>query len=71
VWPTDTIPEMEPSFKTLGRLMVDVGAMLAYHIDLYVASKLRTYEVGTLYRYIREGDEHLGRLLHYFSQPEG
>jgi phosphatidylserine decarboxylase len=56
VWPDDTIPELEPAFKSLGRLMVDVGAMLSYHIDLYVASKIRTYKVGTLYRYIREGD---------------
>jgi hypothetical protein len=38
VWPKDTIPELEYAFKNLGRLMVDVGAMVSYHIDGYVAS---------------------------------
>jgi hypothetical protein len=70
VWPHDTIPELETSFKNLGRLMIDVGAMLSYHIDLYVASQIKSYKVGTLYRFIREGDQHLGRLLHYFAQPQ-
>jgi hypothetical protein len=44
VWPTDSIPELENNFKSLGRLMVDTGALLAQHIDKYIRSRCREYE---------------------------
>ena len=63
------IPEVESSFKNLGRLMIDVGAMLSYHIDKYIHSINPNYENGKLYRFVRQGDQHTGRLLHYSEGP--
>ncbi|CAD8044442.1 unnamed protein product [Paramecium primaurelia] len=68
VWP-NRIPELEGAFKNLGRLMVDTGALLSYHIDKYIFSKCNTYEMGKLYRFVRTGDSHVGRLLHYYDGP--
>jgi hypothetical protein len=69
IWPSSNIPELEGAFKNLGRLMVDTGALLGYHIDKYIHSKCKEYELGKLYRFIRTGDSHTGRLLHYFDGP--
>lgn len=49
--------------------MIDVGAMLSYHIDKYIHSINPNYENGKLYRFVRQGDQHTGRLLHYFEGP--
>lgn len=56
VWPRDTVPELEGAYKSLGRLMVDVGAMLGYHIDKYIYKINQNYEMGKLYRFIKQGD---------------
>jgi len=53
VWPSDSVPELEGAFKSLGRLMVDVGALLGYHIDKYIHSQNKNYEMGKLYRFIK------------------
>ena len=47
--------------------MVDVGAMLGYHIDKYIYKINQNYEMGKLFRFIKQGDQHTGRLLHYYS----
>ncbi|KAF9617236.1 hypothetical protein IFM89_035180 [Coptis chinensis] len=47
IWPSDALPELEPAFKALGKLMLDVGLMLAYHCDQYASKwvKIRDDEV--------------------------
>ncbi|RLN27618.1 uncharacterized protein C2845_PM05G30250 [Panicum miliaceum] len=35
IWPTDHLPELEIAFKALGKLMLEVGLMLAHHCDRY------------------------------------
>ncbi|KAI5389475.1 hypothetical protein KIW84_074946 [Lathyrus oleraceus] len=35
VWPRSTLPELELAFKALGKLIFDVGLMVAYHCDQY------------------------------------
>ncbi|XAR53300.1 hypothetical protein NMG60_11021803 [Bertholletia excelsa] len=35
IWPHKDVPELEFAFKALGKLIVDVGLMLAYHCDHY------------------------------------
>ncbi|GJN15166.1 hypothetical protein PR202_gb02059 [Eleusine coracana subsp. coracana] len=35
IWPTDHLPELETAFKALGKLILEVGLMLAHHCDLY------------------------------------
>ncbi|KAK8941632.1 hypothetical protein KSP40_PGU009247 [Platanthera guangdongensis] len=35
IWPINDLPELESAFKALGRLILDVGLLLAYHCDHY------------------------------------
>lgn len=35
MWPSNHLPELEVAFKALGRLMLEVGLMLAHHCDRY------------------------------------
>jgi len=62
----DEIPELKPAFKNLGQLICDVGYELAHHIDSYVSSKVPSYEKGKLSRILKEANNVIGRLLHYF-----
>ena len=38
IWPAPDLPELEPSFKALGGLIIDVGLLLAQHCDRHMAS---------------------------------
>jgi len=60
------MPELEPAFLNMGRLVVDVGTLLARHVDKYVKSQLATYEEGKLETIIKTSKTAKGRLLHYF-----
>ena len=33
IWPKDDVPDLEPAFKDLGELVIDVGIRLAKHCD--------------------------------------
>lgn len=68
-WPTEHLPELEPAFKDLGKLIVDVGMLLAYHCDKYVASKYPDAKSDNLEELLRNSQYHKGRLLHYFPPP--
>ncbi|KAG5564641.1 hypothetical protein RHGRI_000735 [Rhododendron griersonianum] len=35
IWPDRALPELEVAFKALGKLILDVGLMVAYHSDKY------------------------------------
>ena len=35
IWPSEDMPELEPAFKTLARLIVDTAVLLARHCDKY------------------------------------
>lgn len=67
VWPGSDLPELEPAFKNLGRLMVSVGELVARHADIYVSSKLGdAYKKGTLESVVKTSRTCKARLLHYF-----
>lgn len=68
IWPED-IPEFEVSFKECGRLMVDVGIMIARECDEFIKSECESYE-GCLERLIRESKCCKGRLLHYYPKDD-
>ncbi|XP_021666110.2 uncharacterized protein LOC110654430 isoform X2 [Hevea brasiliensis] len=36
IWPVNSLPELEVAFKALGKLILEVGLMVAYHCDQYV-----------------------------------
>ncbi|KAG6431570.1 hypothetical protein SASPL_109649 [Salvia splendens] len=38
IWPHDVLPELELAFKALGKLILDVGLLLAHHCDQYSKS---------------------------------
>lgn len=77
IWPADHLPELEIAFKALGKLMLEVGLMLAHHCDLYVMQKgVGTYDGESLEQTISRSRCHKGRLLYYFprqfsTQKEG
>ncbi|KAI5073262.1 hypothetical protein GOP47_0011275 [Adiantum capillus-veneris] len=65
-WPKKDLPELEQALKALGRLMLDVGLLVAHHCDKYVESKCSTAEGDKLEDLLRNSQYHKGRLLHYF-----
>lgn len=46
--------------------MIDTGALLALQIDAYAHSKVNTYPKNYLHNIIKDGQSHVGRMLHYF-----
>lgn len=67
VWPS-SLPELEPAFKELGQLMVDIGRLLAKPCDAYVLSKCPGYKKNKLESVLGKSMFHKGRLLHYFAK---
>lgn len=65
-WPAK-LPQLEPAFKDLGRLMVDVGLLLAKQCDEYVTEQCPTYRRGLLCEVLKASKIPKGRLLHYFQ----
>ncbi|KAL2555062.1 2-oxoglutarate (2OG) and Fe(II)-dependent oxygenase superfamily protein [Forsythia ovata] len=65
IWPRDALPELELAFKALGKLILDVGLLLAYHCDCYVARGLEHDDEG-LQQILLRSRCHKGRLLYYF-----
>jgi hypothetical protein len=61
------LPDLEPSFKELGQMIVAVGTLVARHCDTYVHSLCPTYTRNKLESIITESKCCKGRLLHYFS----
>ncbi|GMH49389.1 hypothetical protein TrRE_jg6139 [Triparma retinervis] len=69
IWPTEDLPGFEPAFKDLGRLVVDVGRMIAKQCDDYVEEKLGDSK-GKFFKLLKESKCCKGRLLHYFPADE-
>ena len=68
IWPTEEVPELEEHFMNLGKLIVDVGKLVAKQVDRYIASKCTTYEANKLFRIIDTSKCCKARLLHYFAR---
>lgn len=67
IWPHSALPELEVAFKALGKLILDVGMLLAYHCDHYVSSKgMKMLENEGLEHILSRSRCHKGRLLYYF-----
>lgn len=67
IWPTADLPELEPAFKALGRLVVEVGTLLAHHCDKFVASRQSGYRPARLENVLKTSRTCKARLLHYFA----
>lgn len=73
VWPApeDGLPELEPAFKALARLIVSCGGLVAAAADRMVAAELQGYEPRDLLeRTVAESPVHKARLLYYFPRGE-
>ncbi|RDX77907.1 hypothetical protein CR513_41893, partial [Mucuna pruriens] len=71
IWPKNTLPELEVAFKALGKLIYDVGLMLAYHCDQYVSKGMKIHKDEGLESILRRSRCHKGRLLYYFPSQQG
>jgi len=67
IWPTD-LPEMETGFKELGRLIYDVGLLVAKHCDLFVQKNSSKYIAGAIYKTLENSRSCKARMLHYFPK---
>ncbi|XP_015159521.1 uncharacterized protein [Solanum tuberosum] len=66
IWPHMALPELETAFKTLGKLILDVGLLLAYHCDRYASREMVMLEGEGLEQTLVHSRCHKGRLLYYF-----
>ncbi|XP_049390615.1 uncharacterized protein LOC125855022 isoform X2 [Solanum stenotomum] len=66
IWPHKALPELETAFKTLGKLILDVGLLLAYHCDRYASREMVMLEGEGLEQTLVHSRCHKGRLLYYF-----
>ncbi|OUZ99700.1 Non-heme dioxygenase N-terminal domain [Macleaya cordata] len=70
IWPGKALPELESAFKALGKLMVDVGLILAYHCDQYVSKWVTMRDDEGLEQILQRSRCHKGRLLYYFPSQK-
>ncbi|PPR98536.1 hypothetical protein GOBAR_AA22128 [Gossypium barbadense] len=66
IWPQAALPELEVAFKALGKLIFDVGLMVAYHCDQYVSRGMKMRKDEGLEQILLRSRCHKGRLLCYF-----
>ncbi|KAL8102367.1 uncharacterized protein LOC141677078 [Apium graveolens] len=66
IWPHAALPELEVAFKALGKLILDVGLMVAYHCDRYVSKGIMLHMGEGLEQTLIRSRCHKGRLLYYF-----
>ena len=48
MWPAESLPELQPAFQDLGRLIVQTGLLLAAHLDRRAASSLPAGDAGSI-----------------------
>ncbi|XP_062148587.1 uncharacterized protein LOC133857361 [Alnus glutinosa] len=70
IWPDSALPELEVAFKALGKLIFDVGLMVAYHCDQYVSKGLHMLEHQGIEQILLRSRCHKGRLLYYFPAQQ-
>lgn len=71
IWPKSTLPELELAFKALGKLIFDVGLLVAYHCDQYVSKGMKIRKDEGLESILNRSRSHKGRLLYYFPAQQG
>ncbi|KAK2978229.1 hypothetical protein RJ640_024262, partial [Escallonia rubra] len=70
IWPSHALPELEVAFKALGKLILEVGLMVAYHCDRYVSKEMKMHEDKGLEQMLLRSRCHKGRLLYYFPMQQ-
>ncbi|MCL7031919.1 hypothetical protein MKW94_006809 [Papaver nudicaule] len=70
IWPGEALPELEPAFKALGKLMLEIGLILAYHCDRYVSRCMTVKKGEGLEQILLHSRCHKDRLLYYFPEQK-
>lgn len=70
VWPKEKLPDFEVAAKEFGMLLKEVTAKLAFHLDIYMQTKVKTYKPETLYQAMKETEKVKCRLLYYYPKDE-
>jgi hypothetical protein len=70
IWPTEDFPPLEDAFKTLGRLIVEVGILVSKQCDMYVRKNCASYPEKKLASIVESSLCCKARLLHYFDCSE-
>jgi len=66
IWPDRTLPELRKTAMELGRLILDIGKIVAEQCDEYVLSQCDSYSPGNIQKVIDNSLCCKARLLHYF-----
>ena len=48
VWPSESLPELEPALKELSQLIITVGMLVIAQCDKFVGKHSKMYESGKL-----------------------
>ncbi|KAJ8442372.1 LOW QUALITY PROTEIN: hypothetical protein Cgig2_018628 [Carnegiea gigantea] len=70
IWPHSALPELEVAFKAIGRMMLDIGLLVAHHCDRYLSDGMNVGADEGLEHIICRSRCHKGRLLYYFPTEE-
>ncbi|GJS34447.1 putative 2-oxoglutarate and Fe(II)-dependent oxygenase superfamily protein [Tanacetum coccineum] len=71
IWPQSNLPELEVAFKALGKLIFEVGLLVAYHCDKYVSKEIDVPPNEGIEQIVYRSRCHKGRLLYYFPAEKG
>ncbi|KAG5564642.1 hypothetical protein RHGRI_000735 [Rhododendron griersonianum] len=69
IWPDRALPELEVAFKALGKLILDVGLMVAYHSDKYEVWNLNVSVISVLIPSIQVEDDFLAVFILKIMAP--
>ena len=69
-WPSEALPELEPTFKKLGGIMFETVLQLAKQIDALCESEIPNYEPNRLFEALSTSKKIKGRLLYYYPPPK-
>ncbi|KAF8407012.1 hypothetical protein HHK36_006134 [Tetracentron sinense] len=67
IWPSSALPELEVAFKALGKVILDVGLMVAYHCDRYVSKGMTMRNGEGLEQIIQRSRCHKGLTCGLFT----
>eukprot|EP01088_Endostelium_zonatum_P016378 TRINITY_DN4402_c0_g1_i1.p1 TRINITY_DN4402_c0_g1~~TRINITY_DN4402_c0_g1_i1.p1 ORF type:complete len:387 (+),score=78.07 TRINITY_DN4402_c0_g1_i1:159-1319(+) len=71
IWPKDDLPQLENAFKDLGRLVINVGKLVAKQCDNFVSQNVPSFQPEDhLEKIITDSRACKARLLHYFAVNE-
>jgi hypothetical protein len=66
IWPSSSLPALQPAFMDLGKLIVSVGSLVAKQCDDFVSQTYPTLGKNFLTSAIEKSETVKARLLHYF-----